>query len=431
VLLRAVTGTGIVRGAAMLASFAVGVQLARNLGVSEYGRYGLALSIIAVASIPGELGLAQLVTREASAAVATGNEGTVVGLLRWADRMSWVLTALFGGAAAIVGAVLFFKVSHIVGLAVLLGLPSLPFMAMSRIRGGALQGLRYITLGQIPPNLLRPAIFSALLFALFFFGRVSAPGAMAMYSISAVVVFLVAELWLARRLPRQPDARPVHAGPRWLASTIPLALSEGMRSLQLELTTMLLGIVAIPASVALFRISVVTATAASTPLVIILSTTTPMIAALHAQDDHRRLQRLVTWSAWGQTAGVFLVSLPLVLIPEQLLPLVFGKGFEAAANATRIVAVGQIVNAAFGPNMALLNMSNQEKRVTRAMFAGLVLNVFTALVLGARYGTVGAASGFVLSLICWNVITWWDAKRILGIETSVLGLPWRQRPSNG
>src|SRR5690242_2452174 len=50
-LVRALAGSGAVRLAAMAGSFAVGVQLARMLGVDGYGSYGLALSILTIVGI--------------------------------------------------------------------------------------------------------------------------------------------------------------------------------------------------------------------------------------------------------------------------------------------------------------------------------------------------------------------------------------------
>ena len=85
-LVRSVTGTAAVRLSAMVASFAVGVQLARVLGVSGYGYYGMAVAVITLAGIPGEMGLPRLVTREVAAAKARGDLAVLFGVLRWADR---------------------------------------------------------------------------------------------------------------------------------------------------------------------------------------------------------------------------------------------------------------------------------------------------------------------------------------------------------
>ncbi|MGE5063790.1 MAG: polysaccharide biosynthesis C-terminal domain-containing protein, partial [Myxococcales bacterium] len=93
-----------------------------------------------------------------------------------------------------------------------------------------------------------------------------------------------------------------------------------------------------------------------------------------------------------------------------------------AAAALRILAAGQIANAFFGPNAALLNMTHHERRVTRAMGIALVLNILGVIALTLLWGMTGAALAFVAALICWNVVAWVDSRRLLGIETSILGL---------
>lgn len=419
-MIRAVAGSGFVRIAAMLASFGVGVQLARGLGVSGYGYYGLGLSILTIASIPSELGLSKLLTREAATAVSRKNDAALFGVMRWADRTCWLLSALIV-VGILVAAFVLWSSRPTLAAALLFGIPTVPFMALSRMRGGVLQGLNYIIRGQIPANLLRPAIFSLLLALAYVVGIALSPAsAMALGSITAGIVFVVAHIWLRNRLPPATLEQSPTSGRRWLASTIPLALTDGIRTLQSELTILLLGLLAIPADVGLFRIAVVTANIAAAPMAVLVRVSMPTIARLHAQSETIRLQKFVTYSAYAQTGGVVLLSLPLLIAPNLLLSLVFGKAFAGAGAALRIIALGQIANAAFGPNVVLLNMTHHERRVTRAMAIGLALNVVTVLLFVEAWGIAGGAVGFVVSLLSWNVLMWIDGKRLLAIDTSIV-----------
>lgn len=410
---------------AMAASFLVGVQLARGLGVTGYGYYALALSIITVAGIPGELGLSRLVTRETAAAATTKNAAQIIGVLRWADRTCLHLSLLMIAAVG-VAALLLLESKPTLALSLLFGAPVIPLMAFSRIRGGALQGLQHIVRGQIPAIVLKP-IFLSILLALVFLFRfpLDAPSAMVLNAATAALVLLIAHVWLKNRLPAHFGAPPVASQREWLAATIPFALTDGMRLLQSELTVLLLGAIAAPADVGLFRIAVATATVTAAPMTVLIQVAVPIIARLYADRDLRRLQLFVSYVAYAQTAAVLALSLPLLIAPEFFLSLAFGEGFAPAANAMRIVLVGQIANAAFGPNTTLLNMGHQERRVTRAMAVGLALNFVTVILLVRSMGIEGAAIGLVLSLMAWNIQTWFDGRRILGIETSILPIAAR------
>lgn len=423
VLVRSVAGTGAVRIGAMLASFLVGVQLARGLGVEGYGYYGLALSIVTIAGLPGELGLSRLVTRETAAASATNNPPHLFGVLRWANRTGLAMSTVAMLAVVAAAIIAINRGSPELGLALLLGAPVIPLMTLARVNGGALQGLHHIVRGQIPQNLLRPLFLSMLLFGVVLAGvSLQPPLAMALNALTALLALFITFVWLRQRLPPPPRVavENVSGGRRWFSSMVPMALTEGMRVLQVELSILLIGLVAAPAAVGLFRIANVTATTAAAAVGVVNRVAFPVVARLHAEQDAAGLQKAVTGLAWAGFAGVVLLSLPLLLAAEPLLRLVFGASYGPAATALRILAVGQMFNGAFGPNVALLNMTHHERRVTRAMGIALVLNIILVPILMARWGIEGAALGLVASLLCWNVLTWLDARRLLGVETSIL-----------
>jgi O-antigen/teichoic acid export membrane protein len=175
----------------------------------------------------------------------------------------------------------------------------------------------------------------------------------------------------------------------------------------------------------LLRIANVTAMTAAVPAAIMSQVGIPLMAELHATGDRVRLQRTVTALAQAQFAGVVLLSLPLFLFPGQLLSLAFGPGFADAAGALKLLLAGQILNAAFGPNIWLLNMTNHERRVLRALLIALAINAVAVPLLASRWGASGGAIALLGSMICWNIISWLDSKRLLDIETSIFSWPWR------
>jgi O-antigen/teichoic acid export membrane protein len=198
-----------------------------------------------------------------------------------------------------------------------------------------------------------------------------------------------------------------------------------MRILQPEVSMLLVGLITAPAVVGLLRIANTTAQTAAAATVVLSHVAMPIMARLHVQGDRERLQKTVTGVAQAQFASVFLVSLPLLLFPGPLISLAFGQAFAPAANALRIIMAGQIANAAFGPNVWVLNMTNHERRVARAMAIALGVTVVSVPLLTLKWGIVGAATGLLASMLCWNVIAWRDAQRLLRVETSILHWPWR------
>ena len=304
--------------------------------------------------------------------------------------------------------------------ALLLGAPMIPLLTLARVRAGALQGLQFIVRGQIPETLIRPVLLSALIFGVVAAGVRFTPGvAMALNSASAAVVLLLAHVWLKRRMPPR-SAEIARHGRRWLASSIPIGLTDGMRILQMELSVLLLGLIAAPAEAGLFRIAAVTSFAAAMPVALINHVAFSVIARLYAEKNIGQLQRALTRLAQAQFAGVMALCIPLLVAPEFLLSLVFGQQYGPAANTLRILALAQMVTSAFGLNAALLNMTHHERRVSRAMMFALGLNLLLMPILALRWGKIGGAIALAAALILWNVLTWVDARRLLGLETSVV-----------
>lgn len=401
----------------MAASFLVGVQLAHMLGVSGYGYYGLALSIVTIASIPGELGISRLVTREVAASTASGDSAELLSVLRWGTRLATKLSLavmLCVGAAGL----LLLRTRPILGACLVAGAPTIPFMTLARIDGGALQGLQHIVRGQIPANLIRPLLLSTVLLVAHFLHLHLGPVvATALSSLSAAAVFICALVWLRQHLPRSAPARAA-GGRKWITASVAMALNQGLLTLQSELSILLIGFMATPAAVGRFRIALASANIAAAALLLVLHVGSPVIARLYAEGDLKRLQKTVTAFAGLQLAGVALLCLPLIIAPELLIRIVFGQGFVPAAQALRILAAGQVLNAFFGLNGTVLTMTGRERRVTRAMAVALAANVVLVPIFTLAWGIAGAAAAMFLSTLTWNIIAWRDSKRLLGIETA-------------
>jgi O-antigen/teichoic acid export membrane protein len=427
ILVRAVAGSGAVQFAAMAATFLVGIQLARGLGVEGYGQYGIAMAVISLASIPGEFGIPKLMIREASSAVAHKDWSHFASVLRWCDATCLKITLVMA-ALVIAGALLVSRgVFTPLVAAIVLGAPVIPLFALAKLKGIALRVLDFIVLGQIAPVLLRPIILSLLLFAIFIAGeRLNPAYAMAINSLTAAVALVVGYWFLRSRMPRPERVYPLENGRRLIASSIPMAMSDAMSVLQPQLALLLLGAMTSATDVGLFRIAVSISVMLILPAAIIETVATPIIARLHAQGDRRRLQHLLTRSAQAQLLGVLLLAVPLLIAAEPVLGAVFGSGFRDAAGVLRLLLVGQIANSAFGLNAALLNMTHHERRVTRAMVYSMLVNVASIALLVPWYGRMGAGAASVLALLVWNALTWIDAKRLVGYDTAAAGF-WVRR----
>lgn len=428
VIIRSIVASSVVQIAAIIAVFVSSVQLARGLGVRGYGEYGIAMAIVTLGGIPAELGIPKLVLRETAAATALRDWPRFFGVLRWADRTclgvsALLVVAIIIGSAAVLG----WQDSGLIR-AIALGIPIIPLLAMARIQGAALQGLQFVVLGQLAQTLFRPLLLAMTLFVLYIARQFpSAAGAMALNSATALVALVVNYIWLKNRKPDRKEVTLVQDGRRWLKSSFPMALSEGMLQLQAQLSILMVGVFVGPHDVGLFRIAISVVTFMVAPVVLLGAVTLPIYSRLYVEKDMDRLQRLCTRSTQLQFAAILIISLPLLLDGRNILGFIFGEGYRGAYAPMAISSIGFLISAACGANSELLNMTGHERRVTRAMSIGLVTNVVTMPLFVSLFGVGGAALSLSIGTIAWNFIATAEAFKLLHVNTTLVPVGTRRR----
>jgi O-antigen/teichoic acid export membrane protein len=421
-LVRVSVGSVGIRVAGMIFGFITGVLLARGLGVEGYGVYGLAMSIISVATIPTEFGLPQLVTREVAAAQARNDWSHVFGVSQWADRA--VIWSSAGVFTVVIAALVLMRqhISLALGVTIATGMALLPFIALGNLRGATLRGLQHIQKGQFPEFVLRPAIFSLLLFVTpLVIARPLSPWlSMVLQVISAIATFAIAGWLLAPLLKKQSTK----VGERsdsiaWWRSALPMALTEGIRILYGNASILILGALATTATVGVFRIALSIAVLIAMPVNLLHVVSAPIFARLYAEGDNRRLQQMLGWVALAMSLGVLLLTAPFFFFGAQLMGTIFGVDFQSASVPLIVLSVGTFIGTLFGASAILLNMTGHEKKVARAFGASLILLVVLSPPMIVYWGDVGAALANAVATITWGLIMWRDAKRALNLDTSV------------
>ena len=427
-LVRAVVGSTGLRFVGMGLGFLVGVQLARALGPAGYGVYGIAMSLTSIAMIPTELGLSQLVTREAAVAEAAGDRAKTRSLLAWTFR--FVLANTIGVGVLGLLALLAFGPQMHGGLrpALIWGLALLPVVAIAGICSSALRGMHHVVKGQLFELLLRPGLLSVALFLLWISGNagVLTPAlAMALNVLTACIGIGCVAAWLApfmrgvKSVPQAPAERR-----RWLHSTIPLALGEGMRIVSGNLAILVLGLLAPAADVGLYRVAAGVYTAATLPSALLNVACSPMLASLNAEGRIVAIQRVNAWMALLLVLAAALCLIPFLLAGRTILSLAFGDSYAASNTILVILLAGELASAFIGHPTIVLNMLHHEKAVTKFSLVALIVNLASCICLIPVYGAIGAALGVVFSQFVWRLLCRTHARRRLGLESSLLA--WRR-----
>jgi O-antigen/teichoic acid export membrane protein len=427
-LLRGSLGTGVVQVVSIGLTFATSVALARLLGEKGFGTYSYALTWSLLVLGPATAGFGPVVTRETAAGVETRAWDRVLGVGRYARKLTALATTLVVGAGLPLVLLSTPWLGEDQALALLVGIPVTVLGAALLIVRHRLLGLRQVVVAQFAESVLRPALLLLLVGLAAWAGSPLQEGrgaalVLGLYAVASLGTLLFV-LWRAEASapPELDDALPV-TDPTWLRSAWPLLLTGLARDINAEAGVLLMGSTLSPEDVGLFRAAQRLASLPTYVLTAINLSFQPVAAGLFAKGDLRSIEIL------GVRASRIsvLLSLPFlaafVLWGDWLLAL-FGPGFVAAKPALWVLAAGHLFNVACGPVGVVLVAARREDDAAK----GLILSCLVTLVataVGVHFaGLLGAAAATALGLVVWNVALSWFAWERLGILPAAFSWRW-------
>lgn len=377
--------------------FLLHMVLGRSLGTGGYGTYSFTMAVVGLAAVIAPLGWPVILQRYVAQYVAVEAWGKLVGVLTRSFQvtlLAGLITSALMGLTALVAPLAVDRASAL-GFAALL----IPIMALVKLRRNALQGLGDMAGMLVPEEIMLPALLMVSVIALQVH---QASHALWLYFLWAIVSFGIGTIWLRRSLPDAVSGiQPEFMTRAWMAAALPMLGSDLSKYAMNRTDILLLGAMADLDTVGLYAAA--NRLAQLTPFVMIAvnAAAAPLLAAAHADNDPDRfrsvLRRAILWS----TTGALPVFVVLVAFPAPLLEL-FGTGFTDGRTLLRILAGGQLINAASGPVGFALIMSKRER-----IFAGLVagtaiFNLVGNVVAIPIWGGTGAAAVTAVAVALLN-----------------------------
>lgn len=416
----------VLRALNAVAASSLTILMARYLGPSGYGIYTYALALVILLNVPTQGGLPILLVRETAAALAQSRVDLVYRLWRWATTFT---VGLALAVALITLPIAWGFRDHFEPVAFnsfVLALLLVPLIILGNLAGAALRGVHRVLLGQLPEYVLRPALLLLAILAYLWLGRddMRADVAVGLHTLAAAVALLISVPMLWRARPTTSTARIPEGErpPEWLRSMMPLTLLSAMQVILQYTDLVMLGFFLDSETVGLYRVAAQASLCVGFGLLAVNLIVAPQFARDYARGDRARLQQVTTLSA----RLVLLLTLPIMLlflfVAEPIVTLVFGDAYGGSGTALRILAIGQLLNAAFGSVVFLLNMTGHERDTVKGLSIGVVVNALLNLALIPTFGINGAAVATAITLLIWNVLLWQAVRRRLGIDSTALGL---------
>lgn len=422
-LVRGVLGIGGLHLLSIPLNLLASVVLARALGPSGYGEYVFVLSVVTMVALPVSGAGAQLITREV-AVYHQGNEWALMrGMLRrayqWVIYGSLILVAITLAIAVMKAQWRLDDRWTLVIPAVLL----IPFLGLVAIKSNALRGLRYTTLAQIPDLLIKPGAHLVIIGGLLILGVLNTVSVILSQGAAVFMAFMVAAIFLSKRLPEKVSGvKPDYRDKQWGGAMFPFTLLAAVSMLNGQIGVLVLGWLGNASDVAAMRVAMSGASYVSLSLVLVNMVLGPHIINAQKTGGRERLQTLSRQSARAGLIMALPIALPLILWGEPIVDFVYGAEYaDSVVMPLAILAVGQLVNVAFGSVGLFLAMTGYEKDTLLGQVVAVAFSVLLAVVLAPGFGAVGAASAVSVGLVVWNLVLAIRLKKRLGIVPTAMG----------
>jgi O-antigen/teichoic acid export membrane protein len=404
--------------------FALGVVITRGLGPAGAGVFFEAIALFTILTTVAQLGADVGVVRWIPSYLAGGRPQDVRSCLRAA--ISPVVLA--SGA---LGALLFVFAPDISDLIVrgenpdaatpylrVLG-PCLPLATVSKVLLSAMRGfgtmVPFVAIEYFLKSALRPLLALVVLAA----GLGTVAVALA-WAVPVALGFVAALAWAAAILRREraPAGRPVAArtvarefwrftGYRALAAAFGVAI--------LWLDVLLVGMLASSREAGVYAAASRLVTAGLFALTAAFLVMGPQISALLACGERERAQAVYQTSTCWLAAISFPIYITLALFAPLLLR-VFGDDFTSADSALVILSLAMLVNMGTGTVGVVLLMAGKSSWNLANTAAALVVNVCLNFLLIPRFGIVGAATAWAVSIAIQNLAPLAEVWRALGLH---------------
>jgi O-antigen/teichoic acid export membrane protein len=394
----------------MVLVLAMHLVLAWRLGADAYGIVTYAIATGVVAALAAGGGLPSGTMRFLSEYVERQDWGRVRGIV---GRTGCLVSATACGVGLAVGALgVALGRDTGMGASLVYAAVLVPLLAIGDWRGKATRGLNRVRASLVPQEVLLPGLVGVLCIT---FGVDTAGGAVLVYLVGAMSAEALGLCWLWRSLPAAAkSAAPIDETRLWVRTSLPMLFGALTLVALNRLDVILVGAVDGVAAAGLYGIAAQAATLCAFSLRVVGAVVPGLFGAAYHGGRLEELRtiagRAVLWSA----AGALPVFLVLVVGAEALLG-VLGPRFVEASPLLRILAVGQVVNAATGPAGLILLMTGHEGLYGKIMGAGSItaagLVSVGAVSLGARGAAVGSAAGVAVMNIALLLAAW---KTVLG-----------------
>lgn len=398
--------------------FILQVLLARILKVEEFGIYMYVLAWINILTLVGKLGLDQAAKKFLPNFKTNNEPNKLSAYIKYSSKRVFLFSVFLGIIIISVTYSLKDQLGNELFAVFVAAAGLLVVNTQLQLIGSFLESLKKIISGQLPRNIIRPAIICVGLGILVYVNLQTALAAMILNIIATAVALAIISYYLFKHVPISFEKTP--SSSVWAKTAFPLLLTSGIHLLLTQTDIILLGyfkntdLAGIYSSVS--RISQLVLFGLTAVNII----TAPLISEFYVQNKLKKLQEMVSFSALLTLFLTFPVIIVIAIITPFILN-IFGSEFIVGSTALRIILIGQLINAFSGSIAFLMTMTKYHKESLYILSIAAILNLTLNILLIPMFGLEGAAATTAITTTFWNLTMYFYIKRKLKIDSSILG----------
>ncbi len=381
------------------ARFCTTILITRTIGPEQYGVFALAVTIITVIDALALMGFEPAMVKFVAQYKAQNDISHVKGTICLGLGICLVSSLVLVVAGLLAAELIANGVFHKSALtpALRLMLLGVPFVSLTLIILSALQGAKLVKYRIFVQQVLMPIFRFVVVCVLLWLGY-QITGVVWAWVLTSIFGFILAVIFFTKKMSSLFNMPATVERKKMFSFSLPLLFSQLFYQNINIIGILIIGAFLTAAEAGIYTVAMRAIPFILIPLFAYNAIFSPIISDLFTKQEMKELESIYkTGSKW-----VITITLPvfilIVLFSEEIVS-IFGPGFAESAQIMIIVLIAQMFNVSSGSTGILLSMTG--KTLYNLFNSGTlcVLNIVLTLLLISRFGIIGVAWAYAISII--------------------------------
>lgn len=405
-LLRAASTSFIFKLVGMGLSYIFTYIVAKYLGSSAMGLYGLSLIFLNVLVVLGVFGLDNYIVKYVSRHKVKGSDEEIVSLYRTVISIVIPLTIILSFALYLSSGFLAESLFNDPELGIYLKYTSvivIPFCFL-RINYSVFMGLKQIKILSLFENVLI-YLFSIIIILFFLlFNEFETPVTIIAYMISVVITSVISFIYLKKEIGLNKVKTKTKRVVNIIRESLPMLLTSSTGLIVAWTDIFMLGIFSTSSNVGIYRVVVKIASLISLALLASNTISAPKFSEESVKDNGIGLKPLVRRNSVLLTTSGLAIFIVIFSFSKEIL-MIFGEEYIVGKLMLQILTIGYLSRVLTGSIGAMFQNTGRHVLQMKLVIFYAILNIILNLVFIPKYGMLGAAIGTTSTIVTGRIIS--------------------------